>query len=83
MDGYEDVGITGIGGLADFFQAIGLEQLGFYSGRIQIACGRFTYSQSHITFTQARFTVDGSRVWMPVRRMAGVQEYFHCFSSPF
>ena len=31
MDGYEDVGITGIGSFADLLQAVGLKQFCFYS----------------------------------------------------
>lgn len=83
MDGYEDVGIAAIGRSTDFIQAVGLKQFRFYARRVQITFGSFADSQRYITFTQARFFVDGTRVGIAVRRMAGIQEYFHGFSSPF
>ena len=45
----------------------------------------FFYEVSHIfcniTFTQPIPTC--ARIRIAIKRMAGVQEYFHCFSSPF
>lgn len=74
MDGHEDVGITGIGGLLDFLQTVGLEQFCCYSCRIQVTFRRLTDGQGYVTFTQIAFTIDGPRVGMAARRTAGIQE---------
>ena len=58
MDGHEDVRITGIGGLADFLQAVRLEQFCCYSCRIQVTFRRLTDGQGYVTFTQIAFTID-------------------------
>lgn len=83
MDGYEDIGIAAVGSFTDFIQAVGLKQFRFYTCRIQVAFGRFTYSQSYVAFTKTSCIVYGARIRFSARCMAWIQKYFHLFSSPF
>lgn|GEM_PF-5222319 len=66
VDGHEDVGITGIGGLTDFLQAVRLEQFCCYSCRIQVTFRRLTDARatSHSRRPLSLLTAPGSG-WPP------------------
>ena len=83
MDGYEDVGTAVIRRFTNIIETVGLDQFCFDTNGIQIAFGGLRDRQGDVALAQPRFFVYGTRIRIAVWCMAGIQEYFHYFSSPF
>nr|DAF15145.1 MAG TPA: hypothetical protein [Caudoviricetes sp.] len=84
MDRDEKICTTGISLIADFFQAVTLEDVRHpYTSSLEIVSNKVTHCQCYIALTQPSIVVHRARVRIAIGCMARINKYVHLLSPPF